>query len=102
MSYEIIKFENDNVELEVNVSTEEETVWLSKEQMATLFDRDRSVISKHIKNIFLEKEADEESNVHNLHIPFSDKPVPFYSLDVVISVGYRVKSQRGVAFRNMV
>ena len=99
MQYEVIKFENDSVELEVNVSPEEETVWLSKEQMATLFGRDRSVISKHIKNIFLEKEVDEESNVHFLHIPFSDKPVPFYSLDVVISVGYRVKSKNGVAFR---
>ena len=99
MEYEVIKFENNNVELEVNISPEEETVWLSKEQMATLFDRDRSVISKHIKNIFSEKEVDEESNVHFLHIPFSDKPVPFYSLDVIISVGYRVKSKNGIIFR---
>lgn len=99
MEYEIIKFTNNNLELEVNVSPEQETVWLSKEQMSILFGRDRSVISKHIKNIFLEKEVEEKSNVHFLHIPNSDKPVPFYSLDVVISVGYRVKSQNGVIFR---
>ena len=102
MEYEVIKFENNNVELEVNVSPEEETVWLSKEQMATLFDRDRSVISKHIKNIFSEKEVDEESNVHFLHIPFSDKPVPFYSLDVVISVGHRVKSNNGLLLKTFI
>ena len=99
MNYELIKFENGGLELEVNVSPEEETVWLSKEQMSKLFGRERSVISKHIKNIFSEVEIDEESNVHFLHIPNSDKPVQFYSLDVVISVGYRVKSRNGVLFR---
>lgn len=77
----------------MNVSPEEDTVWLSKEQIAELFDRDRFVISRHIKNIFAEEEADEKSNVHFLHIASSDKPVPFYSLDVIISVGYRVKSK---------
>lgn len=99
MNYEIIKFENNNLELEVNVSPEEDTVWLSKEQIAELFDRDRSVISRHIKKIFAEEEVDEKSNVHFLHIASSDKPVPFYSLDVIISVGYRVKSKNGVIFR---
>ena len=99
MNYELIKFENGGLELEVNVSPEEETVWLSKEQMSKLFGRERSVISKHIKNIFSETEIDEESNVRFLHIPNSDKPVQFYSLDVVISVGYRVKSRNGVLFR---
>lgn len=99
MNYEVIKFENGNVELEVNVSPEEETVWLTQEQIAQLFDRDRSVVSKHIKNVFSEKELDEKSNVHFLHNAISDKPVSFYSLDVVISVGYRVKSKNGVVFR---
>lgn len=99
MDYEIIKFKNNNLELEVNVSPEEETVWLNKEQIAELFNRDRSVISRHIKNIFAEEEVDEKSNVHFLHIASSDKPVPFYSLDVIISVGYRVKSKNGVLFR---
>ena len=99
MKYEIIKFVSDNVEMEINVSPEEDTVWVSKEQMSILFERDRSVISRHIKNIFGEKELEEKSNVHFLHIANSDKPVPFYSLDVVISVGYRVKSTKAVVFR---
>lgn len=97
--YEVVKFEQDNLILDVNVSPNEDTVWLSKEDMSILFDRDRSVISRHIKKIFEEKELIEKSNVHFLHIAHSDKPVPFYSLDVVISVGYRVKSRNGVIFR---
>lgn len=96
---ELIKFKNQSLELDVEVSPSEETVWLSKEQMSLLFDRDRSVISRHIKHLFVEKELDEKSNVHFLHIANSDKPVPFYSLDVIISVGYRVKSQNGIIFR---
>ena len=68
---------------------------MSKNQIAELFQRDRSVISKHIKNVFDEGELPLESNVQNLHVAYSDKPVDFYSLDVIISVGYRVKSQRG-------
>ena len=98
-NYEIVKFKDDGLELDVNVSANEETVWLTKEQMSILFDRDRSVISKHIKNIFDEEELEEKSNVHFLHIANSDKPVQHYSLDVIISVGYRVKSKRGVLFR---
>lgn len=97
--YEVVKFEQDNLILDVNVSPNEDTVWLSKEDMSILFDRDRSVISRHIKKIFEEQELIEKSNVHFLHIANSDKPVPFYSLDVVISVGYRVKSRNGVIFR---
>lgn len=96
---EIVKFNNGDFELDVKVSPNEDTVWLSKEQMGLLFDRDRSVISRHIKHIFMEKELDEKSNVHFLHIAVSDKPVPFYSLDVIISVGYRVHSKKGVIFR---
>lgn len=76
-----------------------DTVWLSKAQMAELFQRDRSVISKHIKNVFEEGELQRVGNVQNLHIANSDKPVEFYSLDVIISVGYRVKSKRGTQFR---
>ena len=83
----------------IDVSFENDTVWLSKNQMAELFQRDRSVISKHIKNVFDEGELSPESNVQNLHIANSDKPVDFYNLDVIISVGYRVKSRRGVQFR---
>lgn len=83
----------------VDVTFDKDTVWLSKAQMAELFQRDRSVISRHIKNVFLEGELPEAGNVQNMHIANSDKPVDFYSLDVIISVGYRVKSQRGVQFR---
>lgn len=67
--------------------------------MIELFQRDQSVISRHIKNVFDEKEVEIESNMHFLHNAFSDKPVAYYSLDVIISVGYRVKSKRGVEFR---
>ena len=72
----------------VDVTFEVDTVWLSTAQMAELFQRDRSVITKHIKNVFEEGELPRESNVQILHIANSDKPVSFYSLDVIISVGY--------------
>ena len=83
----------------VETTFDQETVWLTKDQMAELFQRDRSVISRHIKNVFAEGELDEKSNVQKMHVPYSDKPVEFFNLDVIISVGYRVKSQRGVQFR---
>lgn len=83
----------------VEVRLDGETVWLNQEQMTQLFGRERSVITKHIRNLFKEGELDEKSNVQNLHIAHSDKPVRFYNLDVIISVGYRVKSPQGVQFR---
>ena len=76
-----------------------DTVWLTQNQMTDLFQSDRTVITRHINNVFSEGELDEKSNVHFLHIPFSDKPVKVYSLNVIISVGYRVKSIRGTQFR---
>lgn len=94
---EIIIFENQEVKLEVNLK--DETVWLTKEQIMKLFGRDQSVISRHIKNIFKEDELDEKSNMQKIHIPNSDKAVAFYNLDVIISVGYKVKSQNGIIFR---
>ena len=97
MQNEIILFENQDVKLEVNMK--DETVWLTQEQMARLFDRNIGVISRHIKNIFAENELDMESNLQKMQIPNSDKPVSFYSLDVIISVGYRVKSKNGIIFR---
>lgn len=96
---EMLIYQTEDGLTKIDVSFENDTVWLSKNQMAELFQRDRSVISKHIKNVFEEGELSPESNVQNLHIANSDKPVDFYSLDVIISVGYRVKSQRGVQFR---
>ena len=95
---EIILYQPDEaVRLEVHL--EDETVWLTQAQIAELFQRDRTVITKHINNVFKEKELEEKSNVHFLHIANSDKPVKFFSLDVIISVGYRVKSVRGTQFR---
>ena len=85
------------VQLEVRLDGE--TVWLTQEQMARLFSRERSVVTKHLRNVFKEGELDEKSNVHFLHVAGSDKPVGFYNLDVIISVGYRVKSQHGAQFR---
>ena len=96
---EIILYETADREIVLEVNTDGNTVWLNRNQLAQLFDRDVSVIGRHINAVFKEKEVDKESNVQNLHIPNSDKKVEFYSLDVIISVGYRVKSQRGVEFR---
>lgn len=83
----------------LDVRLERETVWLTQAQMAELFGRERSVLTKHVNNVFKEGELDKGSNVQILHIAGSDKPVTFYNLDVIISVGYRVKSQRGTQFR---
>ena len=96
MNNEIVLFENQNVKLEVNVN--DETVWLTQNQMARLFDRDIKTISKHIINVF-EEELDKESNSQKMRIANSDKPVTYYNLDVIISVGYRVKSKNGIVFR---
>ena len=97
MKDEIVLFEDQNVKLEVNVK--EETVWLSQKQMSDLFVKDRTVITRHINNIFKEGELDEKGNVQKMHFANSDKPISFYSLDVIISVGYRVKSKNGIIFR---
>ena len=98
MENEIVLFETGDKAIKLEVPIENETVWLSQAQMIELFGRDQSVISRHINNAFAE-EVEKESNMHFLHIANSDRPVAFYSLDVIISVGYRVKSQRGIEFR---
>lgn len=82
-----------------NVQLSNETFWLSQEQLTVLFEKDQSVISRHLINVFKEGELVKESNMQKMHIPNSDKPVTFYNLDVIISVGYRVKSIRGTQFR---
>lgn len=94
---QLFKSNDGNVSLEVSLNNE--TVWLSQIQMSELFERDQSVISRHIRNVFTERELPEKSNMQKMHIALSDKPVAYFSLDVIISVGYRVKSQRGVQFR---
>ena len=92
-------YQSEDGKIKTGVRFEDETVWLSQAQMCELFGQERSVITKHIRNIFEEGELDEKSNVHFLHIANSDKPVKYYNLDVIISVGYRVKSQQGTQFR---
>jgi len=95
---EIILYQPDEtVRLEVRL--EDETVWLTTNQMAALFDREESNIRRHVINVFKEGELERDNNVHFLHVNGVKKPVPFYTLDVIISVGYRVKSQRGTKFR---
>ncbi len=96
---EVVIFETEDKSIVLPVTLENETVWLTQAQMTVLFSVDRTVITKHVNNVFRENEVDEKSNVHFLHIANSDRPVKAYSLDVIISVGYRVKSQRGVEFR---
>ena len=95
---EIVIYQPDET-VRLDVRLDGDTVWLTQSQMTDLFQRDRTVITRHINNVFSEGELDEKSNVHFLHIPFSDKPVKVYSLNVIISVGYRVKSVRGTQFR---
>lgn len=96
---ELIMYQTEDGLTRIDVRIESDTVWLTRKQMAELFDRDISVIGRHIRNVFEEGELVEESNVQKMHITNSDKPVEFYSLDVIISVGYRVKSLRGTQFR---
>jgi prophage maintenance system killer protein len=95
---EIYRSPDGNIEL--NVKLENDTVWLTQSQMAQLFGKDQSVIARHISNAFKEKEVTEESNMQILHnTQYKFRPTKIYNLDVIISVGYRVKSRQGVAFR---
>ncbi|MDO4574248.1 MAG: virulence RhuM family protein [Planctomycetia bacterium] len=95
----IIIYQSNDGKIKIDVTMKGTTLWLPQAQIAQLFERSISTISRHIKNIFEEGELDVESNLQNMQIAFSDKPVVFYSLDVVIAVGYRVKSSRGTQFR---
>lgn len=96
---EIVIYKTPDEQIAIEVQFEGETVWLTQSQITELFQRDRTVITKHINNIFKEGELAEKSNVQKMHIANSDKPVVFYNLDIIISVGYRIKSQRGTQFR---
>ena len=95
----IIIYQTEDGQTQIDVRLENETVWLNVEQMSLLFDREESNVRRHIINVFKEGELERENNVHFLHVNGVKKPVPFYNLDVIISVGYRVKSKRGTAFR---
>ena len=95
----IIIYQSEDGKTQLDVKLEGETVWLSTKQMAELFDKEESNIRRHVNNVFKEAELARENNVHFLHVNGVKKPVPYYTLDVIISVGYRVHSQRGVRFR---
>ena len=95
----IVIYRTADGQTSIDVKLEDETVWLSANQMANLFDRDEKTIRKHINNVFSEGELEKENNTHFLRVDGVKQPVAFYSLDVIISVGYRVKSQRGTQFR---
>ena len=97
--YEVVKFIDDNIELDVNIDPYSETIWLTQSQMAILFGVDISRISRHIKNALNEEEINSKRNLRKTQIANSDKLVYLYDLDVIISVGYRVKSIKGVIFR---
>ena len=96
---EIIIFETEDHQRKLEVNVESETVWLSANQMALLFERDEKTIRKHINNVFSESEVDKINNTQKMRVEGVKQLVPFYTLDVIISVGYRVKSKRGVEFR---
>ena len=105
MNNEVILYKDGELELPVEVAPDKETVWLKVEEMAKLFDRDRSVIQRHIRNIFKENELEENSTcakfaqVQNEGDRSIERTFNYYNLDMIISVGYRVKSPRGIAFR---
>jgi len=96
---EVVFYQSPDGTISLDITLAQDTVWLTQQQIASLFQRERSVITKHIRNVFKEGELAEKSNVQNLHIAGSDKPVRFFNLDVIISIGYRVKSKHGTQFR---
>ena len=99
MKNDLVLFTDGNIQLEVPVSQDGESVWLSANQMAVLFDKDETNIRKYINNVFKSTEVDKDNNTQKMRVDGVKQSVPFYSLDVIISVGYRVKSKRGVEFR---
>ena len=99
MENNIVIFQDKDIKLEVPISIEKDTVWLTENQMAELFDKDEKTIRKHINNIFEDEELDYENNTQKMRVVGVKQKVPFYTLDVIISVGYRVKSKRGILFR---
>lgn len=97
--YQVVKFVDDDFTLDVRTDTQNETVWLTQSEMALLFDVDVGRVSRHVSNIFKEGELSRKSNLRKTQFTGIDKPIGLYSLDVIISVGYRVRSKRGILFR---
>ncbi len=95
----IVIYQNSSGAIEFRGDIKNETIWATQAQVSKLFGVERSVITKHIRNILKDGELNEKSNVQKLHIANSDKPVFFYSLDIILSIGYRVNSKIAVSFR---
>lgn len=95
----IIIYQGKNGEIQIQMDQKSDTVWARQEQIAELFEVDRTVATKHINNIIKSGEVDEKSNVQKMHIPNSDKPVKMYSLDIILAVGYRTNSGKAIQFR---
>ena len=93
----LIKYSDGEIEIEASV--ESETIWLTQKQIVALFEKNQSVISRHINNIFKDGEVDDKSNMQKMHIANSDKPVKFYSLDIILAIGYRTNSKKAIEFR---
>lgn len=98
VKYEIIKFVDGDFELDVNISPQQNTIWLTQDQIAKLFEKSRSTITEHINNIISEGELSEMTSVGNSDIT-NHRSAKLYNLDVILAVGYRVKSKRGILFR---
>lgn len=96
---DVVLYESSDARIHLDVRLEHGTAWLTQAQMVSLFQRDQSVVSRHIRNVFAEGELEREGNLQKMHIPSAHKPTELYSLDVVVSVGYRIKSQQGTRFR---
>ena len=97
--FEMVRFTDENFELDVRADSENDTVWLTQDEMAVLFDAARSTITYHINNIFSSNELEKNTSVEKIDGRVNYRPAKLYNLDVILSVGYRVKSQRGIAFR---
>ena len=97
--FDLVRFTDNDFELDVHADSDNYTVWLTQDEMGLLFDVDRTRITRHINNIIKDGELNKKSNVRKTHFAQSDKPIGLYSLNVIISVGYRVKSKRGTSFR---
>ena len=97
--FELVRFTDNDFELDVRADSENDTVWLTQDEMAVLFDAARSTITYHIKNIFSSSELEKNTSVEKIDGRVNYRPAKLYNLDVILSVGYRVKSQRGIAFR---
>ncbi len=96
---ELIIYETPNGKLDIQLDLENETIWLDREKIAQLYNIHRSGVSRHIQNIFEDGEVDEKSNVQKMHIANSDKPVEYFSLDIILAVGYRTNSAIAIKFR---